>query len=94
MIAKSITIKRRGGRSGGCVVKAVRLTSGDLHRVPESGLGKSQDFLTAVQKSAEGKVGEETGKVSSALQCRKAQPTDRPSRNVSTPKARTVPARA
>lgn len=57
MIAKSITIKRRGGRSSGCVVKAVRLTSGDLHPVPASGLGKSQDFLTTVQKSAEGKVG-------------------------------------
>ena len=57
MIAKSIAIKRWGGRSGGCVVKAVRLTSGDLHRVPVSGLSESQDFLTTVQKSAKGKVG-------------------------------------
>ena len=57
MIAKSITIKGRGGRSGRCAAKAVRLTSGDLHRVPVSGLSESQDFLTTVQKSAKGKVG-------------------------------------
>ena len=32
-IAKSIAIKGRGGRSGGCAVKAVGLTSGGLRRV-------------------------------------------------------------
>ena len=33
MIAKSIAIKGRGGKSGGCAVKAVGLTSGGLRRV-------------------------------------------------------------
>ena len=31
--AKSIAIKGRGGKSGGCAVKAVGLTSGGLRRV-------------------------------------------------------------
>ena len=35
--AKSSAFKDRGGRSGGCAVKAVELTSGDLRRVPASG---------------------------------------------------------
>jgi len=38
MIAKSISIKGAERKSGGCAVKAVGLTSGGLHRVPESGL--------------------------------------------------------
>ena len=33
MIAKSTAIKGRGGKSGGCAVKAVGLTSGGLRRV-------------------------------------------------------------
>ena len=33
MIAKSRAIKGRGGKSGGCAVKAVGLTSGGLRRV-------------------------------------------------------------
>ena len=37
--------------------------------------------LTAEQKSAEGVVGHVVGKASEALQCRKAEATDRPSRN-------------
>ena len=36
MIAKSMAIKGRGGRSGGCAVKAVGLTSGGLRRVRQS----------------------------------------------------------
>jgi hypothetical protein len=36
--------------------------------------------LTAEQKSAEGIVGRVVGKASEALQCRKAESTDRPSR--------------
>ena len=36
MIAKSIAIKDRGGRSGGCAVKAVDLISGGLRRVRKS----------------------------------------------------------
>jgi hypothetical protein len=33
MIAKPISIKRTGGKSGGCASKAVEFTSGDLWRV-------------------------------------------------------------
>jgi hypothetical protein len=40
----------------------------------------SRGNLTAEQKSAEGIVGPVVGKVSEALQGRKAEPTDRPSR--------------
>jgi hypothetical protein len=35
MIAKPISIQLTGGKSGGCVSKAVERTSGDLRRVPE-----------------------------------------------------------
>ncbi len=35
MIAKPISIKLTGGRSGGCVLKAVELTSGDLRHVTQ-----------------------------------------------------------
>ncbi|WP_207900917.1 hypothetical protein, partial [Rhizobium azibense] len=38
MTAKSMVIKDRGGKSGGCAGKAVDLTSGDLRRVRKSGL--------------------------------------------------------
>jgi len=38
MTVKSISIKGTGCKSGGCAGKAVGLTSGGLHRVPESGL--------------------------------------------------------
>jgi hypothetical protein len=37
MTAKPISIKGTGCKSGGCVRKAVELTSGDLPFVPESG---------------------------------------------------------
>jgi hypothetical protein len=40
----------------------------------------SKGGLTAEQKSAEGIVGHVVGEVSEALQCRKAELTDRPSR--------------
>jgi hypothetical protein len=56
MIAKSITIKGRGGKSGRCAVKAVELTSGGLPGVLESGLNNSQGLLIAVQESAAGIV--------------------------------------
>src|SRR5947209_6513818 len=39
MIAKPISIKTTGGKSGGCAWKAVELTSGDLRRVTKSWLG-------------------------------------------------------
>ena len=56
MIAKPISIKGTGCKSGGCVRKAVELTSGDLLFVPESGLRVERSTLTGQQKSAEGVV--------------------------------------
>ncbi len=58
MIAKSISVKGIGCKSGGCAVKVVVLTSGGLLRVPDSGLRSSRGVLTALQKSAEGIVGD------------------------------------
>ena len=57
MIAKSISIKGTGCKSGGWVRKAVELTSGDLPFVPESGLRVERSILTVRQKSAEGVIG-------------------------------------
>jgi hypothetical protein len=51
---KSISIKGTGCKSGGCVRKAVELTSGDLPFVLVSGLRVEQSILTGRQKSAEG----------------------------------------
>ena len=51
---KSISIKGTGCKSGGCVRKAVELTSGDLPFVAESRLRVEQSILTGRQKSAEG----------------------------------------
>ena len=56
LIAKSISIKGTGCRSGGCAWKAVELTSGDLPHVPESGLRGEQFTLIGRQKSAAGIV--------------------------------------
>ncbi len=56
MTAKSISIKDAQRRFGGCVRKAVVLTSGDLAGVPGMGLRESRETLTAIQESAEGKV--------------------------------------
>jgi hypothetical protein len=54
VIAKSISIKGTGCKSGGCVRKAVGLTSGGLQHVPESGLRVERSTLTVRQKSAAG----------------------------------------
>ena len=54
---KSISIKGTGCKSGGCVRKAVELTSGDLPFVLDSGLRVERSILTGRQKSAEGVVG-------------------------------------
>ena len=54
MIAKSISIKGTGCKSGGCVRKAVELTSGDLPFVSESRLRIERSVLIGRQKSAEG----------------------------------------
>src|SRR5450759_1023532 len=56
MIAKPISIKGTGCKFGGCVRKAVELTSGDLPFVPESGLRMERSILTGRQKSAAGVV--------------------------------------
>jgi hypothetical protein len=56
VIAKPISIKGTGCKFGGCVRKAVELTSGDLSLVPESGLGVERSILTGRQKSAAGVV--------------------------------------
>ena len=62
MIAKPISIKGTGCKSGGCVRKAVELTSGDLPFVSKSGLRVERSFLTGRQKSAEGKVVRQGGR--------------------------------
>jgi hypothetical protein len=56
MTSKSISIKGAGCKSGGCAVRAVGLTSGDLPRVPEAGLRKPRGYLSTRQESAEGVV--------------------------------------
>ncbi len=73
MIAKPISIKLTGGKSGGCASKAVELTSGDLRHVTEAGLGVKRFISIVSQKSAKGRVGHDVGKASEALQCRKAE---------------------
>jgi hypothetical protein len=56
-IAKPISIKGTGCKSGGCVRKAVELTSGELPFVLNSGLRTKRFVLTGRQKSAEGVIG-------------------------------------
>ena len=62
LTAKSISIKGTGCKSGGCVRKAVELTSGDLPFVSESRLRIERSILTGRQKSAEGVVGTQVPK--------------------------------
>ncbi len=59
---KAQTINDAERKSGGCVRKAVGLTSGGLRLVLEPGLGGSRGPLKPAQKSAEGKVGEATSR--------------------------------
>jgi len=54
MTTKPISIKGTGCKFGGCVRKAVELTSGDLPAVPNSGLRVERLTLIGRQKSAEG----------------------------------------
>jgi len=56
MTTKSISIKSTGCKSGGCVRKAVELTSGDLPFVSKTRLRIERSNLTGRQKSAEGVV--------------------------------------
>jgi hypothetical protein len=67
MTAKSISIKGTGCRSGGCVRKAVELTSGDLPFVPESGLRVERSILIGRQKSAAGVVVQQRMKAQTVL---------------------------
>jgi len=53
---KPLSIKGPQGKSGRCAGKTVKLTSGGLPRVRDSGLRKPRGSLTARQKSAEGVV--------------------------------------
>ena len=55
-IAKSISIKGTGCKFGGCVRKAVEISSGDLLCVANSRLKASQGALITQQKSAKGIV--------------------------------------
>ena len=57
VIAKSKSIKGMVCKSGGCALKAVELTSGDLPLVLDSGLRAKRFVLTGRQKSAEGVIG-------------------------------------
>jgi hypothetical protein len=67
MTAKRISIKGTGCKSGGCVWKAVELTSGDLSFVPESGLRVKRFILTGRQKSAADVVVRQRMKVQTVL---------------------------
>jgi len=73
VIAKPISIKLTGGKSGGCVSKAVELTSGGLRHVTESWLRVKRFIPTVPQKSAKGVLGHAVGKDIEALQGRKAE---------------------
>ena len=62
LIAKSISIKDQGCRSGRDAGKAIELTQGGLRRVPTLELRNPQGALTAAQEAAEGIVGHAVGK--------------------------------
>ena len=62
LTAKPISIKGTECKSGGCVRKAVELTSGDLLLVRDTGLRIGQPVLTGRQKSAEGIIGTQVPK--------------------------------
>jgi hypothetical protein len=57
--AKSRSIKSAERKSGGCVPKAIELTSGDLCGCLGTGLRSPEGNLIDAQKSAEGVVGGE-----------------------------------
>ena len=63
LIAKSISIKGQGCRSGRDAGKAIEFTQGGLRHVPSSELREPKGDLTAAQESAEGIVGHAVGKV-------------------------------
>ena len=67
LTAKPSSIKQAGCKSGGCVRKAIELTSGDLPFVLDSGLRIEQSTLTGGQKSAEGVLGAQVLKARTVL---------------------------
>ena len=58
---KSVSIKRRGCKSGGRALKDAKLTSGGLRRVADPQLKESRGSPIAAQKSAEGIVARDGG---------------------------------
>ncbi|PYT89512.1 MAG: hypothetical protein DMG36_21570 [Acidobacteria bacterium] len=56
MAAKPLSIKGTEGKSSGCALKAVELTSGDLPSVLETRLRSERLLLIRGQESAEGVV--------------------------------------
>ena len=62
LIAKSISIKDQGCRSGRDAGKAIELTQGGLRHVPIAELREPKGDLTGAQESAEGIVGHAVGK--------------------------------
>jgi hypothetical protein len=66
LIAKAISIKDAGGKSGGRVSKAVELMAGDLLHVSDSSLRVEQFILVLQQKSAAGVVLTELSKAQTA----------------------------
>jgi hypothetical protein len=67
LIAKPISIKGTGCKSGGCAPKAVKLTSGDLPLVRDTGLRVERLILTGRQKSAADEVVRQRTKVQTVL---------------------------
>jgi hypothetical protein len=73
----SLVSRRSRGRIANPPLHQLEREQSRLAAATESARGG----LTAEQKSAEGVIGHVVGKASEALQCRKAEATDRPSRN-------------
>ena len=67
MITKSLSIKGMDCKSGGCVRKAVELTSGDLPFAVGSQLRVERSVLTGRQKSAAGVIVRQRTKAQTVL---------------------------
>jgi hypothetical protein len=67
MTTKSVFIKHTGCKFGGCVRKAVELTSGELPLAVDTRLRIERSVLTGRQKSAEGVLAAQAVKVRTVL---------------------------